>query len=88
VSGVTAHFVVDGRHSRPAAVAVQAFDGSRWRPVSGARITWAGASGEPSTVTFAPVSATRLRLDLTSAKPQAPDGAIGITEVTVVEATP
>jgi beta-galactosidase len=43
----------------------------------------ATASGQPTVVTFDPVSTTRLRLDLTSAHPKAGDGFLAISELEV-----
>ena len=48
-----------------------------------AHVEPATASGEPTVITFDPVSTTRLRLDLTSAHPKAPDGFVAISELEV-----
>jgi beta-galactosidase len=81
VDGVTAWFTVDARHSRPAAVAVSYWDGRGWRPATGVRIAWPAGSTEPTAITFDAVSTTRLRLELTSGRPQTPDGFLGISEL-------
>ena len=82
LSGVTASFVVDAQRALPATVTVSTFDGQRWRPATGVRITWATGTNQPTRITFDPVTATALRLDLASSRPQMPSGFIGITELT------
>ena len=51
--------------------------------VSNAHVEPATASGQPTVITFDPVSTTRLRLDLTSAHPKAPNGFVAISELEV-----
>ena len=59
------------------------WNGSDWAGVGNAHVEPATASGEPTVITFDPVSTTRLRLDLTSAHPKAPDGFVAISELEV-----
>ena len=51
--------------------------------MSNQHVTPASASGEPTEITFDPVSTTRLRLDLTSAHPKAGNGFIAISALEV-----
>jgi beta-galactosidase len=44
-------------------------------------VTWAAASGEPTTIAFDPVSTTRLKLDMTSRAPRTGSGFLAITEL-------
>jgi beta-galactosidase len=83
VTEVTAWFTVDARHSLPAALTVSYWDGHGWRPATGTQVTWAAGSNEPTHITFAAVPTTRLRLDLASSHPQAPNGSVGIAELAV-----
>jgi beta-galactosidase len=46
-------------------------------------VTWAAGTRRPTTVTFDPVATTRLRLVLTSSRPERPDGFLGIAELAV-----
>jgi beta-galactosidase len=83
VDGLTAWFTVDARHSLPASVAVRYWDGQDWRPASGTQIVWAVGSNQPTRITFEAVPTTRLRLDLVSAHPEAPDGFVEIAELSL-----
>ena len=51
--------------------------------MSNPHVQLATASGEPTEISFDPVSTTRLRLDLTSAHPKAGDGFIAISTLEV-----
>lgn len=79
VAAVTASFTTDAQRSPPASVTVSYWAGDGWRPVTGSQLSWS-ADGTVR-VGFQPVTSTRLRLDLTSSRPQAPDGFLGITEL-------
>jgi beta-galactosidase len=83
VDGLTAWFTVDAAHSLPATVAVSYWDGRGWRPAGGVGIQWATGSNQPTSITFDGVSTSRLRLDLTSGHPEAPDGFIELAELSV-----
>jgi beta-galactosidase len=83
VSSVRAAFTIDATHALPADIAVRYWDGSHWAPVSNPHVERATASGQPTVVTFDPISTTRLRLDLTSAHPKAGDGFLAISELEV-----
>ena len=77
VSGLQAWFRVDARHARPAAISVSAWDGTRWRPVSGVRVT----GDAPATITFPPFRTTAVRLEMTSDHPESPAGFLGVSEL-------
>ncbi len=83
VGSVRASFTVDATHALPAAVAVEYWNGTAWAPVANPQVTLASASGQPSEVTFDPVSTTKVRLDMTSAHPKAGDGFIAISTLEV-----
>jgi beta-galactosidase len=83
VSSVRAAFTVDATHAFPADIGVRFWDGTRWVAVSNPHVEPGAASGEPTVITFDPVSTTRLRLDLTSAHPKAPNGFLAISELEV-----
>ena len=83
VSSVRAAFTIDATHALPADIGVRYWDGTRWVAVSNAHVEPATASGQPTVITFDPVSTTRLRLDLTSAHPKAPNGFVAISELEV-----
>jgi beta-galactosidase len=83
VHGLRAAFTVDATHALPAGIGVSYWDGSRLVEVSDLRVEPATASGAPTTITFAPVSTTKLRLELTSAHPKAADGFFAISELQV-----
>jgi beta-galactosidase len=83
VSSVRAAFTIDATHALPADIGVRYWDGARWAAASNPHVQLATASGQPTVVTFDPVSTTRLRLDLTSAHPKAGDGFLAISELEV-----
>jgi beta-galactosidase len=83
VSSVRATFTIDATHALPADIGVRYWDGTRWAAVSNPHVAFASASGQPTVVSFDPVTTTRLRLDLTSAHPKAGDGFLAISELEV-----
>lgn len=80
---VKVSFTVDAAHSLPASVTVSYWDGSRFVAARNQSVTWATASDDPTVISFDKVTASRLRLDLTSAHPGAPDGAQRISTLEV-----
>jgi beta-galactosidase len=76
-------FTVDATHARPAALAVDRWDGHRFTPVSNLTVAWATTSDAPTTVTFAPTTTTRLRVTATSSAPGSPAGHVRVTTLTV-----
>jgi beta-galactosidase len=83
VDSVRAAFTIDATRALPADIAVRYWDGTRWVAVSNPHVALATASGEPTVITFDPVSTTRLRLDLTSAHPKASNGFVAISGLEV-----
>jgi beta-galactosidase len=83
VGSVRASFITDATRAFPADIGVKYWDGGKWLPVSNPHVAPAGASGQPTEITFDPVTTTRLRLDLTSAHPKAGDGFVAISELEV-----
>jgi beta-galactosidase len=83
VGSVRASLITDATRAFPADIGVKYRDGSRWVPVSNPQVTPASASGEPTEITFDPVSTTQLRLDMTSAHPKAGNGFIAISTLEV-----
>jgi beta-galactosidase len=81
VDGLRAWFLADAQHARPATIRVSAWDGRRWRPVAGVRVTWPASATDPAAISFPAVRTAGLRLDLTSSRPETPTGFIGITEL-------
>jgi beta-galactosidase len=83
VGTVRASFIADATRALPADIAVKYWDAGAWVAVSNQHVTPASASGEPTEITFDPVSTTRLRLDMTSAHPKAGNGFIAISALEV-----
>jgi beta-galactosidase len=79
-------FTVDATHSLPVSVTASYWDGRKYVPVRHQTVAWATASGEPTVLTFDRLTASRLRLDLTSARPGAADGAQKIIALDVPDA--
>jgi beta-galactosidase len=77
---VSVSFTTSAALTLPATIAVSFWDGHRFAPVRNLQITWATASGQPTTLTFDPVTTTQLRLDLTSPAPGTSAGFLRITE--------
>lgn len=76
-------FTLSATHSLPASVEAAVWDGTRYVPVEGASVAWAGASDEPTVITFDAVRGSRLRLTLTSAYPGETRGAVRIGRLEV-----
>ncbi|WP_306316504.1 MULTISPECIES: glycoside hydrolase family 2 TIM barrel-domain containing protein [unclassified Streptomyces] len=85
VGRVEASFTVDARHSLPAKITVAAWDGEAYADVPDVDIAWSGTSGSPTVITFDAVRTTRIRLTLTSRKPGAVEGAVGISALEVAQ---
>ncbi|GIH16925.1 glycoside hydrolase family 2 TIM barrel-domain containing protein [Rugosimonospora africana] len=78
---VTANFVVDTRHTLPAAISVSYRRGADLVSVRGLSVAW---TGTVATLTFDPVGTTEVRLELTSAAPDATNGFFQVTELAVI----
>jgi beta-galactosidase len=84
VSEIDASFIVDANDQPPAAIAVSYWNGTGWVPVSGQKVTFASGSNTPSTITFDPVTTTKVKLDMTSATPGDPvTGNLAISELRI-----
>lgn len=84
VDSLRPSFIVDAHDELPATVTVYYWTGIGWAPVSHQHVTFAGASNTPSTITFSPVTTTRLKLDMTSAAPYNPiTGNLAISELQI-----
>ena len=66
---INAYFTTNTNSQLPASVVVSYWNGAAWVPVTNQQVTWATASNTPSAITFDPVSATKVKLDMTSASP-------------------
>jgi hypothetical protein len=75
---VRAAFVVDAKRALPASIGVRTWNGSTWQSAGSVTVTWAGTT---ATIRFAPVRTAAVRLDLASALPEAPNGFLGISEM-------
>jgi beta-galactosidase len=78
IGTVTATFVTGGALALPAAITVSHWNGHRFIPASGLRVSWATASGQPTTLTFDQVTTTRVRLGMTSPSPGTASGFLRI----------
>jgi beta-galactosidase len=84
VASLQASFITDANDELPAAAVVYYWTGERWAPVSDQHVTFAGASNAPSTITFSPVTTTRLKLAMTSAAPyDSATGNLAISELRI-----
>ena len=78
------YFTTNTTRTLPASVTVSYWNGTDWVPVSNPAVTWATASNQPSTITFDPVAATKVKLDMVSQFPGASNGAFQIAELQVI----
>ena len=79
------YFTVDAADQLPATVQVSYWDGLEWVPVRGQHVQFATGSDEPSSITFQPVSTTKVKLDMTSSSPgSASTGNLTISELQVI----
>lgn len=82
-STMNAYFTTSSSRVLPSPLTVSYWNGLSFVPVSNLNITWAGASNQPSTITFDPVATTQIRLDLTSPLPNSNTGFMQIAELQV-----
>jgi beta-galactosidase len=61
IGSVVPFFTMSANRVLPSAVSLSYWDGASWRPVSGQQAQWATASNQANTITFDPVSTTRIR---------------------------
>ncbi|GLZ33786.1 beta-galactosidase [Lentzea sp. NBRC 105346] len=81
VSKLTAHFTTGGQFALPKSVDVRYWDGSKYVPVKGLKVTWASESNAPSTIAFDAVTTTSVRLVMTSPTPSTSNGFLKIAEL-------
>jgi beta-galactosidase len=81
VGTLNATFVTSSTLSLPAAVAVTYWNGKAFVPVGNPKVTLAAASGQPSVITFDPVTTTQVMLELTSPAPGTATGFFSIAEL-------
>jgi beta-galactosidase len=81
IGTITATFVTGGALGLPATITVSYWKGHGFIPASGLKVSWATASGQPTTLTFDPVTTTRVRLDMTSPSPGTASGFLRIAEL-------
>jgi beta-galactosidase len=81
VGTLNATFVTSTTLSLPAAVTVTYWDGEAFTGVRDPQVTLATASGQPSVITFDPVTTTQVRLEMTSAAPGTSTGFFRIAEL-------
>jgi beta-galactosidase len=83
LGSVVAYFTTDANRALPATVSVSYWTGAGWAPVADQQVRFATASNQPTTITFAPVSTTAVRLTMTSPAPNTGTGFLQVTELQV-----
>ncbi|MFZ1993453.1 MAG: Ig-like domain-containing protein, partial [Solirubrobacteraceae bacterium] len=79
------YFTIDGSDQLPAAVQVSYWNGLGWEPVRDQHVQFATGSDQPSSITFSPVTTTKVKLDMTSRSPGSPTtGNLTISELQVI----
>jgi beta-galactosidase len=79
------YFSVDAADQVPATVQVSYWNGLTWVPVRGQQVQFATASDQPSSITFQPVTTTKVKLEMTSQSPGSPTtGNLTISELQVI----
>ena len=81
---VQASFTISTALAQPAAITVSYWNGSKYVPVRNLTVSRATASNQPTTLTFAPVRSSQVRLDMTSAAPGTAAGFLQIVELQVL----
>ena len=77
-------FVTGGPLSLPASITVAYWNGRELVPVPDVRIDWATASGQPTTLTFDPVTTRQVRITMTSPSPGTSAGFLAIAHLQAV----
>jgi beta-galactosidase len=79
------YFTVDAADQLPATVQVSYWNGLGWVPVRDQHVQFAAGTDQPSSITFQPVSTTKVKLDMTSQSPGSPTtGNLTISELQVI----
>jgi beta-galactosidase len=81
IGTLNATFVTSSTLSLPAAVAVTYWNGTTFVQAGDQQVTLATASGQPSVITFDPVTTTQVRLELTSPAPGTSTGFFAVAEL-------
>jgi beta-galactosidase len=81
VTTVTPYFTIGAGRALPATAQVVYLRDGHYVPVRNAKITWAAATNQPTTITFDPVRTTSVRLEMTSRAPGTPGGFLQIAEL-------
>jgi hypothetical protein len=81
ISVLRPHFTVSATRALPSSVSVTYWNGRELVPVKNLSVTLAGASNQPSAVTFDPVNTTQIRMQMTSPAPGTNAGFFQITEL-------
>jgi beta-galactosidase len=84
LTGLTAVFTTGGALALPASATVTYASEHGLVPVRNLAVTWATASNQPTSITFDPVTTTRVRLTMTSSAPGTGGGFLAIAELTPV----
>jgi beta-galactosidase len=81
---VQASFTTSAALALPASLTVSYWNGRRFVPVKDLTIEWATASNQPTILTFDPVRASQVRLEMTSPAPGTAAGFLQIAELQVL----
>jgi beta-galactosidase len=81
---VQASFTTSATLALPASLTVSYWNGRRFVPVKNLTIDWAAASNQPTILTFDPVRASQVRLEMTSPAPGTAAGFLQIVELQVL----
>jgi beta-galactosidase len=84
VGSLVAYFRLDAGRTLPAALSVEYWDGRRFVPAADQSVSLSTGSEEPTTIAFARVSTTAVRLVITSAAPGTPNGFVQISELQAI----
>jgi beta-galactosidase len=78
------YYTLDSHNQLPASVTVSYWNGLAWIAVTGEHVSYASSSDQPTTISFHPVGATAVRLDMTSRSPHDPTtGNLTIAEIRI-----
>ena len=81
---VQASYTISATLAQPASITVSYWDGARFVPVRNLKISRATTSDQPTTLSFDPVRACRVRLDMTSVAPGTGAGFLQIVTLQVL----
>jgi beta-galactosidase len=81
---IKAYFTTGSGRALPAAIRVTCRRGGTDVPVRNLKIDWAAGSNEPTTISFDPVTAPSVRLDLAGPAPGTTTGFLQVAELQVI----